>query len=160
MARTVGVKYVVFIATTTVALTMGVSSQASAAPSGSFVRSDRATAPVALKSGTVTDANGRVVGGWKDVGVPGGMMSPSRASSDTYNKEYVGNGIWEYGTYFDNGGNTKHCWSKYYNQYNTHSATAQMNYTLKVYADAFSHADAHISQNAVTAQICRVFWSN
>lgn len=158
-------KRITLVTTATFAVAMGTVAPASAAAAGDLGQPNRVVAGTSPNSGTVVNAKGQTVGGWKVLDVSSTSQtstdSTSRTSTDTYGKENVGGGIWEYGTYtVNNGGSVKHCWSKYYTIYNTHSATAVMNYTLKVYANAYSYADAHISVNAVDAQVCRVYWSN
>ena len=137
-----------------------------------------ATAPAALaqtpastsdRSGTVTDATGRVIGGWKELGSAATLTSPSTSASGSgagisaadgpslsYGRQDVGSGVWTYGSYDENG--YKHCWSKYYNIYYYHSATAVMSTTKKVYAWQFSYADAHLAESIRIGVTCKVYW--
>jgi hypothetical protein len=114
---------------------------------------------VVTDEGDIRDADGRVVGGWKEISPAAGESATATMSADSYTKVYVGDGVWEYGVYYDSA-DRKHCWSKYYNIYYYHSATAQMNTTLKVYAYQFEYADAHLTVAGAFAQTCKVYWSN
>ena len=113
------------------------------------------------RAGTVVDAQGRTVGGWVELGSasdPGLATSSARdAPASSYGRQDVGGGVWTYGSYDENG--QKHCWSKYYNTYDYHSATAVMSTTKKVYAWQFEYADAHLAESIQIGALCKVYWA-
>jgi hypothetical protein len=122
--------------------------------------------PVTGRSGTVTDSHGRVVGGWKQLGATsttrssgasGANGSTVESLTQSYGRQDVGSGVWTYGSYDENG--YKHCWSKYYNIYYYHSATAVMSTTKKVYAWQFDYADAHLTESIRIGATCKVYWA-
>ncbi|CAN7545164.1 lactococcin 972 family bacteriocin [Terrabacter sp. LjRoot27] len=119
--------------------------------------------PASPRSGTVVDSSGRVIGGWLELGAPGpsthGTSSTTSLTSgpqSSSGRQDVGGGVWTYGSYDENG--YKHCWSKYYNIYDYHSATAAMSTTKKVYAWQFEYADAHIAESIGIGVTCKVYW--
>lgn len=133
--------------------------QPSTTGSVGIVRSDlaRPSEPATGQQGLINDGQGRVVGGWKEPSAPTRTVhGPKHAMPSSYSKEYVGGGVWTYGVYYDSL-DRKHCWSKYYHTFYRHSATAQMNTTLKVYAGRSEYADAHLTVASAFAQTCKVY---
>jgi hypothetical protein len=142
-------------------LIAGILLTATLAPPAAGAVGPTAVARTSSRAGTVVDAQGRTVGGWVELGSPtsaGVTASSTRdAPAASSGRQDVGGGVWTYGSYDENG--QKHCWSKYYNIYDYHSATAVMSSTKRVYAWQFEYADAHLAESIQIGALCKVYWA-
>ena len=90
------------------------------------------------------------------VAIAGALVVSGGAAADALTTQGVTNGTWIYGSitnYF-----SKSCYSQYIYKESTHSATAKLGSTVKVYAAANKWADAKSKGNFT--KCCYAYFSN